>query len=90
MPNAGPIAPAAAPSAPARKSSSKAVKGYRPPDARLGWYGAGIDRTRAVVELKSPGADLEAKQGVAYGRLTPVEQEFGYSAKVDDCCRPRS
>ncbi|MCF7993535.1 MAG: Eco57I restriction-modification methylase domain-containing protein [Chromatiaceae bacterium] len=67
------------------ETSSKAVKGYRPPDARLGWYGAGIDRTRAVVELKSPGADLDAKQGVAYGRLTPVEQAFGYSAKVDGC-----
>ncbi|MEA3644344.1 MAG: restriction endonuclease, partial [Lamprobacter sp.] len=67
------------------ETSSKAVKGYKPPDARLGWYGAGIDRTRAVVELKSPGADLDAKQGVAYGRLTPVEQAFGYSAKVDGC-----
>ena len=67
------------------ETSSKAVKGYRPPDARLGWYGPGIDRTRGVVELKSPGADLDAKQGAAYGRLTAVEQAFGYSAKVDGC-----
>ncbi len=67
------------------ETSSKTVKGYRPPDARLGWYGPDIDRTRGVVELKSPGADLDAKQGATYGRLTPVEQAFGYSAKVDGC-----
>jgi len=67
------------------ETSSKVVKGYRPPDARLGWYGLSINRTRGVVELKSPGADLDAKQGVTYGRLTPVEQAFGYSARVDGC-----
>ncbi|EGV28613.1 Eco57I restriction endonuclease [Thiorhodococcus drewsii AZ1] len=67
------------------ETSSKAVKGYRPPDARLGWYGQDIDRTRAVLELKAPGANLDAKQGAAYGRLTPVEQAFGYAAKVDGC-----
>lgn len=69
------------------ETSSKAVKGYRPPDARLGWYGsgAGIERTRAVLELKSPGADLDARQAVGYGRLTPVEQAFGYAARVDGC-----
>lgn len=38
-----------------------------------------------MIELKSPGADLDAKQGAAYGRLTPVEQAFGYAAKVDGC-----
>jgi hypothetical protein len=37
-----------------------------------------------VVELKSPGADLDAKQS-GYGNLTPVEQAFGYLAKFDDC-----
>lgn len=67
------------------ETSSKAVKGYRPPDARLGWYGTGVDRTRGVLELKAPGADLDAKQGANYGRLTPVEQAFGYAAKVDGC-----
>jgi len=67
------------------ETSSKVVKGYRPPDARLGWYGLSINRTRGVVELKSPGADLDAKQGATYGRLTPVEQAFGYSARVDGC-----
>ena len=60
-------------------------EGYRPPDARLGWFGPSTDRTRAVLELKSPGADLDAKQGANYGKLTPVEQAFGYAAKVDGC-----
>ncbi|MBK5964296.1 restriction endonuclease [Thiocystis minor] len=73
------------------ETSSKAVKGYRPPDARLGWYGPGtgsgavIERPRAVLELKSPGADLDARQAAGYGRLTPVEQAFGYAARVDGC-----
>ena len=67
------------------ETSSKSVKGYNPPDARLGWFGAGLDRTRVVLELKAPGADLDAKQGAAYGKLTPVEQAFGYAAKVDGC-----
>ena len=71
------------------ETSSKSVKGYRPPDARLGWFGryagVAIDRTRAVLELKAPGADLDARQSAGYGRLTPVEQAFGYAAKVDGC-----
>ncbi len=67
------------------ETSSKAVKGYRPPDARLGWYGPALDLTRAVLELKAPGADLDARQGAGYGRLTPVEQAFGYASKVDGC-----
>jgi type I restriction-modification system DNA methylase subunit len=67
------------------ETSSKAVKGYRPPDARLGWFGTSVDVTRAVLELKAPGTDLDAKQGGGYGKLTPVEQAFGYAAKVDGC-----
>ena len=67
------------------ETSSKAVKGYRPPDARLGWYGPALDLTRAVLELKAPGTDLDARQGAGYGRLTPVEQAFGYASKVDGC-----
>ena len=67
------------------ETSSKVVKGYRPPDARLGWFGEKVDLTRAVLELKAPGADLDAKQGAGYGKLTPVEQAFGYAAKVDGC-----
>ena len=67
------------------ETSSKVVKGYRPPDARLGWYGPALDLTRAVLELKAPGTDLDARQGAGYGRLTPVEQAFGYASKVDGC-----
>jgi hypothetical protein len=67
------------------ETSSKSVSGYRPPDARLGWFGPELDRTRGVLELKAPGTDLDAKQGAGYGRLTPVEQAFGYAAKVDGC-----
>ncbi|WP_295579156.1 DNA methyltransferase [uncultured Lamprocystis sp.] len=67
------------------ETSSTSVKGYRPPDARLGWFGATADSTRGVIELKAPGADLDAKQGVNYGKLTPVEQAFGYANKVDGC-----
>lgn len=67
------------------ETSSTSVKGYNPPDARLGWFAENLDRTLAVVELKAPGADLDARQSVAYGKLTPVEQAFGYAAKVDGC-----
>ena len=67
------------------ETSSKVVKGYRPPDARLGWYGPALDLTRVVLELKAPGTDLDARQGAGYGRLTPVEQAFGYASKVDGC-----
>ena len=54
------------------------------PDARLGWFGEKVDLTRAVLELKAPGADLDAKQGAGYGKLTRW-QAFGYAAKVDGC-----
>ena len=64
--------------------ASKEVKGGRTPDARLGFYGDARDFTRAVVELKAPGADLDAKQS-GYGKITPVDQAFGYLGKFDDC-----
>jgi hypothetical protein len=67
------------------ETGTKQVKGYRPADARLGWYTRDLARTRVVVEVKGPGADLDAKQGGNYGNLTPVEQAFGYAAKVDGC-----
>ena len=38
-----------------------------------------------MIELKAPGTDLDAKQGGHYGHLTPVEQAFGYAARVDGC-----
>jgi len=66
------------------ESASTEIKGARTPDARLGFFGPGQDITRVVIELKAPGADLDAKQS-GYGNLTPVEQAFGYLAKFDDC-----
>jgi hypothetical protein len=66
------------------ESASTETRGGRTPDARLGFFGPDQDTTRVVVELKSPGADLDAKQS-GYGNLTPVEQAFGYLAKFDDC-----
>jgi len=66
------------------ESASTETKGARTPDARLGFFGTGQDITRVVVELKAPGADLDARQS-GYGNLTPVEQAFGYLAKFDDC-----
>jgi hypothetical protein len=66
------------------ESASTETRGGRTPDARLGFFGPEQDTTRVVVELKSPGADLDAKQS-GYGNLTPVEQAFGYLAKFDDC-----
>jgi hypothetical protein len=66
------------------ESASTEIKGARTPDARLGFFGTGQDITRVVIELKAPGADLDAKQS-GYGNLTPVEQAFGYLAKFDDC-----
>jgi|GEM_PF-1342023 len=66
------------------ESASTETKGSRTPDARLGFFGPEQDITRVVIELKAPGADLDAKQS-SYGNLTPVEQAFGYLAKFDDC-----
>lgn len=68
------------------ETGSKLVKGYKPPDARLGWFGTGREpQTRGVIELKAPGADLDGKQGGKYGNITPVEQAFGYAVKADGC-----
>src|SRR6185436_19083230 len=66
------------------ETASKEIKGGKTPDARLGFFGASKDITRAVVELKAPGADLDAKQ-TRHGGQTPVEQAFGYASKVDGC-----
>ncbi|MEI7945271.1 MAG: type IIL restriction-modification enzyme MmeI, partial [bacterium] len=66
------------------ESASTEIKGARTPDARVGFFGPAQDITRVVIELKAPGADLDAKQS-GYGNLTPVEQAFGYLAKFDDC-----
>ena len=66
------------------ESASSETKGGKTPDGRLGFFGTERDTTRVVIELKAPGADLDAKQP-GHGNLTPVEQAFGYLAKFDDC-----
>ena len=67
------------------ESASSETAGGKTPDATLGRYGVDQSgRTVAVVELKAPGADLDAPQRRA-ARLTPVEQGFGYVSKFDGC-----
>lgn len=67
------------------ESASSETAGGKTPDATLGRYGVDQSgRTIAVVELKAPGADLDAPQRRA-ARLTPVEQGFGYVSKFDGC-----
>jgi len=66
------------------ETASREVKGGKTPDASLGFYGPDRDFTRVIVELKAPGANLDAKQP-GYGNITPVDQAFGYLGKFDDC-----
>jgi type I restriction-modification system DNA methylase subunit len=66
------------------ETSSSQTRGGKTPDASLGFYGSGQDRTRAVIELKAPGANLDGKQA-GYGGITPVEQAFGYAPKFEGC-----
>ncbi len=66
------------------ETASRETGGGRTPDARLGFYGDGRDFTRAVIELKAPGADLDAKQS-GHGNITAVDQAFGYLGRFDDC-----
>ncbi|MCL1892824.1 MAG: N-6 DNA methylase [Holophagaceae bacterium] len=65
----------------------KRQRGDRVPDASLGFFIAGAkDIVRAVVELKSPGTDLNKKQGRDTGyNFSPVEQAFNYASKESDC-----
>jgi hypothetical protein len=66
------------------ETAASAVKGGKTPDAALGFFGPQGGRTLAVVELKAPGADLDARQS-GYGNITPVEQAFNYAARHDGC-----
>ena len=68
-----------------QEHSLKHVKSGKTPDACLGFFGSTDETIRIIVELKSPGADLDAKQGKGYGQVTPVEQAFGYASKLDGC-----
>jgi hypothetical protein len=67
------------------ETAASETKSAKTPDGRLGWFRSGTSQTRAVIELKAPYADLDAKQGKNYGNLTPVEQAFGYANALDGC-----
>ncbi|MCK4667778.1 Eco57I restriction-modification methylase domain-containing protein [Candidatus Dependentiae bacterium] len=59
------------------------------PDAIIGF--GGFDKgseadVRGVIELKSAGTDLDAKQS-GHGNQTPVEQAFSYASKFGKNCR---
>ncbi|MFH1314705.1 MAG: DNA methyltransferase, partial [Candidatus Eisenbacteria bacterium] len=61
------------------------LRGAGRPDGTLGFYeGKDPGQTRVVIELKGPGADLDARQP-GYGNITPVEQAFRYVTQFDDC-----
>ena len=67
------------------EAASAETKGGTTPDAQLGFFGAAGAVTRGVVELKAPGADLDARQNRTGDKRTPVEQGFGYVPKFDGC-----
>lgn len=66
------------------ETASSETKGGKTPDGRLGFFGRDKDLTRAVIELKSPAVNLDAKQA-GHGGMTPVEQGFSYVPKFDNC-----
>ena len=55
------------------------------PDGTLGFFGDEEEFTRVVIELKSPGTSLDAKEAGREVKLTPVEQAFRYVNKFDRC-----
>jgi hypothetical protein len=59
------------------ETASKEIKGGKTPDARLGLFGPETDVTRAVVELKAPGADLDGKQTGYGGQIVSSRAEHG-------------
>jgi hypothetical protein len=65
-------------------TASSETKGGKTPDGTLGFFGRDRDLTRAVIELKSPAVNLDAKQA-GHGGMTPVEQGFSYVSKFDSC-----
>lgn len=54
------------------------------PDAVLGISGSDGFEALAVVELKKPGANLDAPQP-SYQNRTPVEQAFDYARQIPSC-----
>jgi hypothetical protein len=66
------------------ESASNQTAGSKTPDALLGLLSYAAEDIRGVVELKSPGTDLDQKQQ-RQPRITPIEQGFGYVSKFDGC-----
>ncbi|MDY0091939.1 MAG: N-6 DNA methylase [Candidatus Vecturithrix sp.] len=56
-------------------------------DGALGFFTQGKTDIRAIIELKSATADLDAKQSKGYQKQTPVEQAFGYAPKHGKRCQ---
>jgi hypothetical protein len=68
-----------------RAQKGSDLRGAGRPDGTLGLYeGDAEGQTRVVIELKAPGANLDARQP-GYGNITPVEQAFRYVTQFDDC-----
>lgn len=67
------------------EEASTETRGGQTPDGQLGFFGRSESRTMAVIELKKPSVDLDARQASRADRRTPVEQGFGYVPKFDGC-----
>jgi type I restriction-modification system DNA methylase subunit len=55
-------------------------------DGALGFFTPDSDDIRVVIELKSLGTDLDARQQRHYGKISPVEQAFSYAHKSGKKC----
>jgi hypothetical protein len=65
------------------KPAAAVTKLQGTPDVVLGSFGDSENSTfKAVVELKSPGCDLDRPQASHSERLTPVEQAFRYGTNL--------
>ena len=57
------------------ESASTETRGGKIPDGRLGFFSPERDDTRIVIELKGPGADLDAKQS-GYGNIKVLQRRI--------------
>ena len=65
------------------KPSTTATRLTGTPDVVLGSFGTGSDTSfKAVIELKSPGCNLDRPQASHPEHLTPVEQAFRYGTNL--------
>ncbi len=56
-------------------------------DGALGFFTPDSQDIRAVIELKAPGTDLDARQHRKGDRRSPVDQAFSYAHKAGGKCR---